>query len=210
MIALPAPVACPVACGAWDKVLILIRWHISSLGIPSRRGRRCRLSGPLFGWPPEDAGVWNFKGYQFSPGVTPRVMTPEVLGDMSASLRDLGSMVEEHGEERQVLALKVIVEGLDTWSKSVGLTPTLRYDSLKLLQCIRACTSVEGGPSGLEDTIKKCIALQVPEALRGLFVDASNNLISKPPSRALIQRYELSLDVALMILEQKRSVHSVG
>lgn len=88
----------------------------------------------------------------------------------------------------------------DAWRDSRS-----RHDSRKLLSCIRLAADIAGGPSGLLKVVAQSLAVALPPFLQQAFVDSSLQpsaaFRDTLPSAALVQRYELSFDISLMMLE---------
>ena len=85
-----------------------------------------------------------------------------------------------------------------------------RHSSRKLLDCIRLSSLLKGGPSSLVQVVAQSLSTVLPEFMREPFLrnllrrgDGSSQLL---PSASLIGRYEIALDVALMLLTKQRAV----
>jgi hypothetical protein len=86
VILFPAPIVHLLFCGAWSRLLLLVRWHAALQLHTSRKGRRS--PGPIHGWPPEDAVVWANVGRYANRDSGPLdALTHTMLSDMSNSVR---------------------------------------------------------------------------------------------------------------------------
>jgi hypothetical protein len=89
----------------------------------------------------------------------------------------------------------------------IGTGPNFRHSSKKLLQVIRLVLKLRGGSSTLADVIAKSLALALPSFMQPAFLNDISDLVADVkaamPSAALVRRYELALDAAMMLLQRK-------
>ena len=90
-----------------------------------------------------------------------------------------------------------------------GSASRFKHESAKMLQTIRLATSIRGGASNLIDILSKSLASVLPGFMQAAFLndilDLSDDVKKSLPSTSLIQRYELSLDIALLLLQREVS-----
>ena len=76
-----------------------------------------------------------------------------------------------------------------------------------MLSAVQLASRIKSGPGGLVDVVAQSLALALPEFLRFQFVARVSKphagTVSSLGSASLIQRYELSLDVALLLLQRR-------
>ena len=115
--------------------------------------------------------------------------------------------------------LDLLVTTLDrwnfSWKEAMGMLnmsgggSAFRHTSHKVTDCVRMSTFLTGGPASLVAAVAQSLATVLPEFLRELFIKH----ITKPrshmanilPSASLLQRYEIALDTALMLLARERA-----
>ena len=226
VILLPWPIAYLVTKGSWSTVFLLLRWH-STL----HQHRHRRSLGPLPNWPPADAEIWQRVGTneqvldadelsQAEP------LNPDTLERFSSTIRGWAPHLLGHRDAPQPdpavvqQDLQSILRTLDVWSfswrQAMGMVnlpgggSRFRHSSRKLLDCIRLSSLLKGGPSSLVQVVAQSLSTVLPEFMREPFLrnllrrgDGSSQLL---PSASLIGRYEIALDVALMLLTKQRAV----
>ena len=229
VLLLPLPLSLLVTCKAVRDVLLLVRWH-SAL----HEHRHRSPSGPLPEWPPQAAEVWQ-RCRQADPRCDAdalvqvqcqepnfKPLTADTLADFASQIRSWAPALlnEPAGSSAPATAkqdMQVMLSTLDSWALSwrqaAGLVvPTqasrFRHTARKLLDCIRLGSYLLGGPSKLADVITQSLAIALPEFLREPFVRSLKKGQGVPdllPSPSLLQRYELALDAALMLLAREKS-----
>jgi hypothetical protein len=91
-----------------------------------------------------------------------------------------------------------------------GRGSRFRHDSKRLLQAVRLAARIRGGSGGLVDVIAKSLAAALPPFLQPAFIDDVSGALhdsvkSSLPSSSAIQRAELALDVAMMLVQRGRA-----
>ena len=226
-IIMPVPVAFLLQRGAWSSILLRVRWHKAL-----RQHRRRRPLGPIPHWPPGDALLWCVGAAPAAPSQEDEApvepLTAETLdriagiirGWAPCLLRDEAEPVQLPGSARE--DMQAVLTMLDRWSfswrQALGMVSIpgggsrFRHAFHKLLDCIRLSTFLTGGPSSLVDALAQALSTALPEFLRAPFIQN----ITKPgseaykilPSASLVQRYEIALDAALMILSRDHASES--
>jgi hypothetical protein len=120
--------------------------------------------------------------------------------------------------------MSVVAARFDRWSLSwkqclnlisaprgEGWGSRFRHDSRKMLHVIRLASKLRGGASSLAEIVAKSLAAVLPNFLQQSFLDDALDLRidvkAALPSPAISRRYEIALDIALMLL-QRNSVQS--
>ena len=217
MITMPWPVVFLLTKRAWSKIILLVRWH-AALNQHNRRGR-WQWTGLLEGWPPQHANVWAQRGQHQPNDGRPeqhlQALDADTLQKFAGIIRSWAPALLE-GAQPPASArddLGFVVTTLDNWSLSwretlgmlniPGACARFRHHSHKLLDCIRISSFLTGGPSTLVDVLAQALAITLPPFLREPFIKnitrSSREANSIVPSASLIQRYEIALDVALML-----------
>ena len=215
VITVPYPIAFLIMEGRWSRILLLVRWH-QDLHLHRCRRHSLSQTGPLAGWPPPGSAAWSRCGASEPPVDLQDIPALDVnaLLEISGSVRQwapsilAGSAGEACREE-----LERVLTRLDkwtfSWQQAMGMlnlprgASAFRHDSRKLLSAVRMSAHLKGGPRSLVDVLAKSLALALPEFLRADFI-AHTLKPTTLPSRATIQRGELALDVALMLLQRLR------
>lgn len=210
MLLVPFPVAILIKVKAWSHLLLQIFWH-RALRAFAGHGRRA--VGTIPDRPPQDSPSWKCVGMHAAPlafvsGTSP--ISAEAFQDVSNAMRLLAA---DLAPVRHAQLLELVIK-LDCWAdkmarhtaRSAHGRGQFRFSSMRLLECIRLCRFLKGGPSRLEEVIPRCLAMELPPDLRGVFLQGKNQLVSKTPSPSLLRRYMFSLDVALTLLERDRSI----
>ena len=178
------------------------------------------LDGPIPEWPQPSSSTWSNSGrsacpeeddadevYAFSPLALEflinemREVYPAYIGTFPSNLRAR----ETASAESQIAMLR-------HWRRSLigGRAPKMvmngtakhLHNSKMVLDCIRLVSTLQGSDT-LHQTVKRSLELALP----GCFVESFQKLVDaeKFPSAALLHRYELSLDVALLLLERQQN-----
>lgn len=199
---LPQPLCELVARGKFSELLCCGRWVRTLLGES--------FPHPFGGWPtvqwlstkPEDNLPPVFDnatefGYQ-------------ACRDIVTDLRTLAATPAQGLEGDRQLILEDILDTVNTWAVRfeiargdyrIPIDGKLMHDSAKLLQCIRASHFLIGGAAALRRASRhQALAIASP-LLAPCFADAADSAVV--PSSSAMQRYELALDVAFMLLQQK-------
>ena len=117
--------------------------------------------------------------------------------DMQVDMRSMAAVLHAWGLSFQQIS-----------NCQLGVTKFSRYkySADKLLKAVRLALRLRGGPVALEDTIARSLALALPLYLQGSFLRDHNDSLrlrlhdSLVPSRSMVQRSELALDVAILLL----------
>jgi hypothetical protein len=186
--------------------MVSTAWHRGLNG----SGRR--QQGPVAGWPPEDISVWTSEANRTHVGKQEAgPLNLEALDSIAHTLRDAAQGSADPGRLSASLAT---VEG---WSQSLAVSagiygaqcsPVGRFihSSQRLLEAVRLSYDLRGGSHSLMSVLDRAIRLTVPAFMREALLEALHRPSggsSVAASLALIQKAELSLDVALMLLEQE-------
>lgn len=92
--------------------------------------------------------------------------------------------------------------------RSIGLGrfSKYKYTSDKLLKAVRLALRLRGGALALEEVVARSLALALPLHLQGSFLqsysDEARLRDSLLPSRTLVQRSEIALDIAILLLSR--------
>jgi hypothetical protein len=209
MMALPFPFVALLKLGLWTHVLFLIRWHFN-LGKRLQTGRQRIYVGPLPDYPLVASPLWKLQGMHVSePNARPAMpMSSQTFADISLCLKHCQAEIHQQQPNFDVAKF---VRMLDSWASSTDGAANKqesanRHGSEKLLECIRLCRFLKGGPATLHAVVARSISLELPPDMRSLCVDSAGKLINKPPSASILRRYEFALDVGLVVLQRMRSV----
>ena len=86
-----------------------------------------------------------------------------------------------------------------------------KHSAVKLVECIRLANFLRGGADKLADVVMRALSLSAPgpfaQALRDYCSTRGGGIL---PSATRIRRYELALDIALMLLLQRRSANATA
>ena len=220
---MPFPVACLLLTDFWDDVVLLVRWHASLTLKASRRTRR--LPGPLPEWPPHTSPTWADSGrHEHHGDFEPSRFDAETLSTMQMMIRRWSSMALASLQpgSREYIAEKATAEDIlltmrSWYSSLLALNRDLacdqanhhRYGSAALLESLRLCAFLKGGAGSLHEVALRCICMGVPEfCSESLLEGLRQQDQSRVPSASLLQRYELSLDIALLLVLRDRRVVS--
>lgn len=158
ILAVPCPLAILVATGRWRQLIVLTRWH-KGLDMWARRRGAARRAGPIPGWPPADASVWEHIGEHEPPqqvGDTSSDMTLEKLDHLAIVFRRL--MVASAADAQLLEDAGDALGLLDSWrgglqsvfcpeaSGSWSPVSRFKYDAATMLECIRLCNLFRSGP----------------------------------------------------------------
>ena len=78
------------------------------------------------------------------------------------------------------------------------------HDSRKMLECIRLASYFQGGADHLSEVMQRALQCAAPRLLSGALVETLRQP-SVTPSPSSIRRYELALDIALVLAVRKRA-----
>ena len=202
--------------------MLLSRWHrVLNLNVGVRR--REQWHGPLRDWPPPDSSVWACMGEHESHSAgasdVPE-LSSENLGAMAEHARRwatsaLANMTAAaQSLERQHMEL--VIGTLQRWA--MQLTPAapvrrclvskeerrFRHSSEQLVQCIRLARYLRGGAAQLAHVVAEALNVGLPGFISKPRIEQLRNDRSLLPSASLMQRYELSLDMALVVCTQRK------
>ena len=202
----PAPIPLLIAASRWSFLFCCASWL--------RTLKAQGLESPFGPWPPAD---WQQSalGLQPSwPDAEAAVLSPEALQGIARQLQLLaprllashtGDVENEEAEEGDTIVLRDAIGTLSRWAfqqsalRGDFAKARVRNESTRLLHCIRLARLLRGGGQRLSEVVRRaaCVLGVDPECFGGP--------IREIPSAASLQRHELSLDVALMIWESRRS-----
>lgn len=221
VLLLPWPLAFLVLQKQWSRILLLVRWH----GTLNEFRHRNHGPGPLPQWPPEGSIVWQHGGEDDSSLVPSLCDAPPLTDAALERLSDIvrgwvpalleGAPPSLCAREEILSVVTVLDRWRFSWRQAMGMLNVsgggtrFRHNSAKLLDCIRLSKDLSGGPSSLVNVVAQSLALALPEFLRQPFLShitqPNERLREITPSPTLIQRHEVSLDVALMLLARQSS-----
>ena len=183
--------------------------------------RSSKFEGPLPGCPAADAAVWKRAGRNSAEPPGTRValkLDASTCGGYVNKLRSCAAAMRAHPESMPGSTQQDIcgvIDGLQEWRfQLLGVhyttgIPKFRHTSLQLLQCIRAMKFLKGGSTSLYQTAMACIRAVLPKAFQDEFVRRCT-VAKLNPSPSLIWHGELSVDLALIILEKNRLQFQTG
>ena len=99
---------------------------------------------------------------------------------------------------------------------SHGVAPGLSFhrkfvhSSKVLVKCVRMASFLKSGPSALVDVLEQGLSLVAPRFISNGLLEALHKKPSKPPSPSLLRRYELALDIALILAVRARQGRGHG
>ena len=207
VLLVPYPIAVLICSGHWHTLLLLTRWHIQlNCRQDQRRIANGELAGPIPDWPPHDSQAWMQQGQNGCvPAVAP--MSASSLASIAKELRRWApTILAAEGPETVIgerLVLEECIECLQSWSLSFseaagcmdinnGNISRFRHDSKKLLQCIRFSRLLRGGPEQLLEALDRAMALCMPTAMVGTFMQSRQGSRSQMPSPSTIRRNEIA------------------
>ena len=215
MMLLPRPVATLVSVGDWSRLLFLARWHCDL----HEAFRKKRYSeGPVPGFPEQLSSIWanigNHEGDQFvSVADDVRALVDEQKMFSSQRCDEIGALLRHaaphvlngcsteaaKGEVRNKFEDAALT--LQCWSEAVGGARGMsrgryRFNAELVLECIRLASYIKGGSGKVEAVVAKCIKISSSCGLT-LPIASDDTVANKLPSRATLQYYELSLDMAI-------------
>jgi hypothetical protein len=214
VLALPFPIVACVGDEDCYSVLISLRWH-RALILPgqSRQQPHSRPRGPVGEWPPSESGLWLVIGQNEETRDIAK-FDVETLRGMLVQIQQLKPIVlDASGPHTQVQQqnlrnLEGLARAIQQWMRNLDgnqLTKNhakYRHDSARLLGCLRLIKCLKGGCASLVDVIEICIALALPEPFVQVFKQFWRD--SPKPSASLCRHYELSLVVAMLLLQRTR------
>lgn len=75
-----------------------------------------------------------------------------------------------------------------------------KHATWTVFECLRLSQQLKAGANSLQDIVLRCLRLELPSALRGDFLDdICETSVEKHPSATLLRRYEIAIDVALLL-----------
>ena len=131
----------------------------------------------------------------------------------SSTIMQAAPCGEQRDRERR--ALERVMCTLGGWHQALlnasGFAPPVGsgsrrfvHDSRKILECIRLASYLQGGADHLSEVMQRALQCAAPRLLSGALVETLRQP-SVMPSPALIRRYELALDIALVLAVRKRA-----
>ena len=179
VLAVPFPLAFLVCLRQLSRLMVLARWH-DCLCLYKQVRAPHQYAGPVTGWPPEQAAVWQQLGRHSHPqksysdpitsGALSEIAT--VMRRASRSLLDAGL-----GAECARGAIRVSQWSDDLDTVGVGSTaadPSGRFQhgSLKLIEAIRIACDLKGGANKVLSLTKRCINLAAPPSIAKTLLDS--------------------------------------
>ena len=209
VLLVPAPVVYLILQKQWQCVAVLTRWHQAFRYRRSSAATGFAL-GPLVGYPPTGASIWESTGKQDFP-LEMIEISSERCRDISNYLKESAiSLIANHEchdtEDAEKEALETHVRCLDAWSQHLSNTAINRlygkwkHASEKIIECIRLASYLKNHKK-LFEVIRRSMRIALPA---GLLPESFGRGL-KPISDTLLRRYELSLDVSLMLWQRERS-----
>ena len=189
-----------MAIRKWTHLLCLARWHA--------KFRRAGLPLPFGDWPGEDWAARVSKAQMqifdvpslsadslMEIGVQMRGWMPRLLAALPADAhndfkRDMGHLLER----------------VDAWCIDLdsfrGSTVTrVRHQTEKLIECIRLSRALKGGGAKLEFAVQRALQILLPDPRsRAIIFSDIQRPVLHLPSQSTLQRLELSMDVAFMLM----------
>ena len=221
VLLMPLPIAYLMSAGAWKYALLLARWHRRFTGQGWSR-TAARYEGPRLGWPPRDAALWAHVGESILTKDAPEVtdMTAGFLGWALQQFRVWSQEILRHSTDAatEEPRLSSVASALQGWQEALlacnGLVPPVSvgrrfvYSSQKLVQCIRLAAGVKGGADNLASVAERSLALVAPRFLAGPMLEGWNSspgLHNAIPSATTLRRYEIALDISLILTQRHRA-----
>ena len=222
-----------IIVGRWDTILILCRWHaIFRDNVDSRRVRH--PAGPVENWPPLDTQAWHNVGINrtvdvaLQPGLS---FTAEACRSFQENMAQWGPVLRDHfagnRQYSQLMEAKLheMHFTLDKWRKSFEQQAYegawKLHSSRAILQAIKSSMMLRGGAPRQQEVIARSLAMTLPPSFQESFLkkvsemgdefdvlELADDVSARVPSAALVQRYELSLDVAIILIERELKVRS--
>ena len=211
VIMLPFPIVFLMARNAWQEILIPSFWHQRCYGLPKSRilnfpdlsHLRFNL-GEVYADPPDTSdpalGFSAERCFEISRLLCQHA--PTIIGGHQADRGHRARLVT-HVRCLKAWAWDLWAEAgvLGTSYGQHAVVDRFKYDSLLVLECVKLAQYLKGGVDALSGVVERCLLLKLPNtmshALLGAIREKKEGLI---PSAALLRRYELSLDVAMMFL----------
>ena len=216
VLLIPYPIARLVSAGVWKRLLLNVSWHDN----PDQQG-------PLPSWPPAEAAVWDSIGRfehrhgetETTPGETyadilTTQMTPENIQEIYQHLVEkwTGLLLEHDPTLREDIegvatTLREWYESLDEPNQRKSYGGRFKHATWTISECLRLSQQLKAGSNSMQDVVMRCLRLELPSALRGNFLDDIHSPFAQHhPSPALLRRYEIAVDVALLLWKRDHSV----
>ena len=193
-VPLPLAICELIVRGEWTTILCLSRWEMSL--------RKGKLPRPFGDWPDLD---WCRSKAGLHDVLERELPTASSLALVEGKLRELCSSlaIDECNE-----TLSSVVEQVERWRRTMAEAAgrhnlhtadgkfSIRYSASMLIECLRLCRSLKGGARRLAFVIERALGI-VSEA-QGYCLSCIPQSMELP-SPATLHRYELCLDVAMMV-----------
>ena len=221
-ILIPWPIAYLVLRKAWTNIVACTRWHSGYVF----EGPRAHLPGPIPSWPPENTSCWfNMGNNELQPqaqeegGEDKHPFTSARLLELTRHFRRWAPRILQDANPTDRADLQSCVATLEHWRQGLdavaGIGPypgmsdgsRFRHSSRKLLKCLRMLPLLKGSADALAEVVTQSLSLTLPDYMRNAFIESANAPVNKLPHTSLLQRYELSLDIAMMLVA--RGVHAL-
>ena len=210
VLALPWPLVLGLFKGEVRHVVLRTHWHRQLLlkdVWKSAVAPGAALPRVIPDWPPAASApwttnynvMWPLKSESFFKQKRVKDMGPEEAGNVVSQLRRSLPGASARGEFEQCVENIETLERLRWELDPLGEPPALdrrRHNTSAILDCIRMLRFAN--LSKLPDLIERCFRIALPKGLQGPVQKRR-----KLPSRSLLFRYEIGLDMALSILQQK-------
>ena len=187
---------------------------------------RWPAAGPLDGWPPLNAPTWANRGQREEVPLHTQcaALTPESFLNIGDQLRSCADVLFNGGARPPLMESQIdsTLRMLDTWNlcwrQAMGTlrlpseVSKYRHSSKRILRAITLASEIRGGSGSLHKVVAQSLAAALPEFMQSSFLndvlDPNAALKSIIPSAALVSRYELSLDIAMLLLQRDLSRRS--
>ena len=215
----PIPVGLLVQASRWHTLLLLTSWH-SNLHVTDRSW--ARPEGPIPGFPPQGSASWTSAGAAAAAADT---SDPKFTFDVAnvdkivAELKRWAPTILAAQEEGDRGGEKMMIEDsilkLQAWSSALSIatgekrtsraTSRLKYDSCRMLECIRFSQFITSGPEKLLDMVRRSLQLALPPILGGAIDQVlGNSALRMMPSASVLRHTELAFEVALLLMQRER------
>ena len=221
---LPRPIVKLIERGQWRRIFLLTRWHSALHPHDSNIQRQRIIPGPIKDWPPAAATIWDKTGTNLDVNAGGRDFTAETCRQMAEDLSSLApAILDEEGKGKLVRTqatlrhwfISLLSSSEVTQRIVAGEVKRFRHDSRILLQTIKLAAMVQGGASRVADVCGKALSMLLPPAMQSEFlaevskpgdemteIKLSSKAAKKIPAASLVNRYELSFDLAIQLLAQ--------
>ena len=152
LLCVPFPVAHLILQGAWQKLLLLVRWHHGIHAYGKNVHGKKRYLGPLPEWPPPGHPIWHFSNIHHRSEAPSKPISVSKIEEARTTLVSLAPIIEEHCPGEKMASLKRIVATLDAWHSGLKFAregTTFRYEPQQLIDAVNLSLRLKGGSSKL-------------------------------------------------------------